>query len=165
MLKGKKSIYILLPVNLLIWGYMAYKIYITLHEPEEPSVGSAAPPQPKVKPTDNVAYTLKLNYKDPFLKQEIKQKKSVYAGAHAVVPAPAAKSRTPVVKEVPPAPDIKYVGLIENKTSGSVSAMVSVNGSSQIIKPGQALGDIVFQSFTHEYLTVKIGREKLMIKK
>jgi hypothetical protein len=164
MLKGKKSIYVLLPLNLLIWGYMAYKIYAALHEEEAP-VTETLLPQPKAKPTDNAAYILKLNYKDPFLKQEIKPKKPVYASVTASTQAPPAKPKTPVVKETIPPPDIKYIGMIENKTNGSVAAMVSVNGSSQIIKPGQALGDIQFHSFTQDYLTVKIGKEKLTIKK
>jgi hypothetical protein len=165
MLKGKKSIYVLLPLNLLIWGYMAYKIYAALHEEEAP-VTETLLPQPKVKPTDNTAYTLKLNYKDPFLKQEIKPGKRAYAAAIAPAQAPpAAKPKAPVLKDTAPAPDIKYIGMIENKTNGSMAAMVLVNGSSQIVKPGQALGDIQFHSFTQDYLTVKIGKEKLTIKK
>jgi len=163
MFKGKKSLYILLPLNLFIWGYMGYKIYAALHEDEGMAAGETLISAPKPKTEDSVDYILALNYKDPFLKEEPRVKntnRSVMPPAQPIV----------VQKPVAPAPekkqtDIKYLGLIENKTSGSTAAMVSVNGSSQVIHPGQTIDDMVFQTITPDFIVVKIGKEKLTIRK
>ncbi len=163
MLKGKKSIYILLPLNLLIWGYMGYKIYAAFHEDDAMVSAENMISAPKPKTEDSAEYILSLDYKDPFLKEE--PKAHTPRMVQAPIPQPAVVQKPvapPVEKKLA---DIKYLGIIENKSSGSMAAMISVNGSSQIIKPGQTIDDMVFQTITAEFIVVKIGKEKLTIRK
>ncbi len=163
MFKGKKSIYILLPLNLLIWGYMAYKIYSVLNEEPENMVAESALPAPKLKTGDSSVYALKLNYQDPFLKQE-----PVWNRSGASKPAPLKPVVAALPKKAPvekPVTEILYTGFIVNSSNRSTAAMVSVNGVSQIVKPGQVLDGVLFESVTSEAIVVKIGKEKRTIRR
>ena len=70
MLKGKKSIYILIPLNILIWGFFAYRFYTLYHQSDE-LVANNSTPQTKIDDIrDSVNYKLNLAYEDPFLKKD-----------------------------------------------------------------------------------------------
>src|SRR6218665_314009 len=125
LLKGKGSLYLLAPLNLLIWGYMAYKFYMSLGEPApEDSLLPTAPP-PVSQARDSQQYVLSLNYKDPFLKQEPVFHSKITAEKK---PSASAKKQT---AEVPrPAPiDIRYLGLVKNTSSGTITAIILLNAT------------------------------------
>lgn len=164
MLKGKKSIYILLPLNVLIWGYMAYKIYSAFNEEEIGAVAGNNLPAPKLKAEDSNTYVLRLNYADPFLKQEPVWKGSATPKYRAPAAAPPAAAAKKAPAEKPPV-EILYSGFIENTSKATRAAMVSVNGVSSIIRPGQVLEGILFESITADAIVVKIGKEKRTIRR
>jgi len=166
MFKGKNGIYILVPLNILIWGYTAYMIFATFKNHEAVPLSGTNAPAAKINEADSLTYILKLNYKDPFLKSEPVRPKnnSIQQNNGNEKKAPSfQKSRLATVEKK--ALDIKYMGFIENKTSGTSAAMVSVNGSSQVIRQGQVIDEVTFQTITSEFIIVKLGKEKITIKR
>lgn len=166
MLKGKKSIYILLPINLLIWGFIGYKIYSALNEddafvPQEITVSKTI-----MNKEDSIPYTLSLNYEDPFLKEEPKLSKKQTNNNASSVQKPAA----PVKKTVTPPPpvsikEIKYQGLIQNKNNGVSTALITINSRSYIVKKGELVEGLIVMAFDSECLNLKEGKTLLKIKK
>jgi hypothetical protein len=164
MLKGKKSIYILVPLNLFIWSYVGWKIYSAFNEEDISLIENVSSLPVKLRGGDSVTYVLSLSYADPFLKAEPKSSRSKSNNLNTAKPlVPAVKPTKQI--EPPKTVDIKYLGLVQNKAKGNITAMVSINGRSYIVKAGQTIENVVFTSITPELITARIGKEKLSIKK
>lgn len=165
MLKNKKTVYILIPLNLLIWGFFAYRFYTAFNQSDVPTLKSHNIVLNTGSEKDSVQYTLKLNYLDPFLKHSAKQV------AHNKIPDVPSTLQKPVnaVKSptAPPKalPEIKYMGLIKNTSSGASTALVSVNGSSKLVKQQEVVEGICFKTFTRDSLVVKYGKDIIVVRK
>lgn len=170
MLKNKKAIYILIPLNLFIWGYLGYSIYNGLSGEEEEEI----PPVTTVVKTllkadkDSVTYQLKLNYPDPFLREGVKVREPDYSVTDKVATSPKPKVvavvKTPTLAPKP-ADDIKYLGLVKNNTTGVSTALISINGRTYIIKKGDAVTTYTIKEVYSDYVELKDGKTILKINK
>lgn len=166
MLKNKKAIYILIPVNLLVWGFLAFKIYSALNETDA-GLANAKTTTLKVHSlTDSVTYKLVMDYKDPFLK-DVKPDRQLQNSQPVSNAQVQPKSTPPKPAPVIPKqlPEVKYLGLIKNNTSGLSTALVSVNGQSRLIKQNESVDGIVFKSFNKDSLVAKWGKERIVARK
>ncbi|MBK7818100.1 MAG: hypothetical protein IPJ60_11570 [Sphingobacteriaceae bacterium] len=108
-----------------------------------------------------------MNYQDPFLKKEVVVRSNNLIGEvkpkqNLKKAEPKNKHKEDPVKEVL---DIKYLGLVKNNSSGFATAIVSINGTSRLIKQDEIIGDMCFKNFTNENLTVMKNKEKIVIQK
>lgn len=167
MLKNKKAIYLLIPLNLLIWGFFAYRIFAAFNETEAVAE-HVVTTQGKTRITIEAGtYKLELGYKDPFLKD---LKRDEYGDQQNQIPNEKPQIKNVVKTKQPTAepkllPEIKYMGLIKNTTTGSTTALVSVNGQSRLIKQNESIDGIVFKSFNKDSLVAKWGRERIVARK
>ena len=166
MLKGKKGVYILIPLNILIWGFFIYR-FVSLYNEDETSVDSASCMVLKMEPElDSISYKLNLKYSDPFLRNQPKP-----SGGNASSPKANTKKQLIVEssskskENEKPFADIKYLGLVKNNTNGTVTAIISINGSSKLIKQDEIIDGMCFKNFTTENLTVFTNKEKRIISK
>lgn len=156
----------MIPINLLIWSFVGYTVYDYFHS----DIGSLPMELPvnlsKKKKNDSVEYKLALNYADPFLKEEPKSRNN-NSNKSANTPSKPAQTIVPqkTVTEAPKTIDIKYMGLVENKTSGVATGLVSVNGKSFLVKKGEKVEGILIKSLSSDKLEVKVGKENLSITK
>ncbi|MBL7932783.1 MAG: hypothetical protein JNL60_12815 [Bacteroidia bacterium] len=169
MLKNKKSIYILIPLNIFIWGFFVYRFYSAYSDTDIPgSIKIEKTTSQKTSLNDSAVYKLDLSYKDPFLKEEKHSRRAVLAGNKQGSPSQSPKS-VQALKTVTLAPkqtpEVKYLGLIKNKTSGMSTALVSVNGNSRLIKPNETIDGIVFKSFNNDSLVARWGKEKIVARR
>lgn len=168
MLKNKKAVYILIPLNLLIWGFFVYRFYTAYADSDLPSssVTSQAIKLENLK--DSVSYHLKLDYKDPFLK-DVKRESTINTnGAGHFTDQPSKKTAIPkaaVTIAPKQLPEVKYLGLIKNTNSGLTTALVSVNGQSKLIKQNESVDGIIFKSFNKDSLVAKWGKERIVARK
>lgn len=165
MLKNKKALYILLPVNILVWGFFVYR-FLSLYEggPEMAPITNSALVETETA-SDTIKYVLSLNYKDPFLK-DVKLSKPFSTG-QAVQSLPQPKPK-PVpapepVKKV--TPDIKYLGMIKNSDKGVSTALVSFNGRPLLVKPNDVVEGIAFKQFNKDSLLAKCGKENIVVRR
>lgn len=166
MFKGKKSLYFLVPINLLVWGYVGFKIYKAFNEEEEILPYEQVMSVTKFKKEDSVVYKLAINYPDPFLKEEPRYKAAGNSNSGGHVPK--VPVNPPVQKPIV-APqrtiDLKYLGLVENKTSGTSTGLISINGKSYLVKKGEVVEGVLIKSISSEKLEGKIGKETISIQK
>jgi hypothetical protein len=164
MLKGKKNTYILLAINLFIWSYAGYKVYKAFGEEETFASSEIVPDITSIK-EDSVVYVLDLNYDDPFLKEE--PKKTLNRNAPGRSPSPLVKQESKKIapKEIEKKVEIKYFGIISNKSTGSTTALVSFNGTSYIMKKGDVIEGARLELIDPDILTFKMGKEKILINK
>lgn len=167
MLKNKKAVYILIPLNVLIWGFFIYRFYTAYAESDLPPALPETRAMKLEELKDSAAYKLDLKYKDPFLKETSKSHNYYNASPKpgqqqpAVKPAPV-KAPAPVPKQIP---EVKYLGLIKNNTSGLATALVSVNGQSKLVKPNETFDGILFKTFNKDSLVAKWGKERIVVRK
>lgn len=166
MLKNKKAIYILIPLNIAIWGFFIYRFYTAYNDYDGPLAGEKMASIKLDDIKDSVTYKLSLDYKDPFLRETEKYRgNSQYASVPAKTVTPkvvVAKTPTVAPKQMP---DIKYLGLIKNSNSGASTAIISLNGQSRLIKANDVIDGIAFKSFDKDELIAVWGKEKMVIKK
>jgi hypothetical protein len=163
MLKNKKAIYILLPLNIFIWGYLAYSIYAGLKGNEEELPNTKNESIPLAQVTDTNAYRLKLNYTDPFLKENAKYHEPRTNNGNATANTtktnnPVSVIKTPTVAAVKPVLDVKYLGIVKNNTTGISTALISINGKTYIIKKGDVVESLVIKDVFNDYVEIKEGK-------
>ena len=167
MLKNKKAIYILIPLNFLIWGFFIYRFYAAYTD-SDVSMPIAKIESVKLENLkDSLTYNLSLDYKDPFLKEGERAYKQSNSGNGISESTPKRQVISVKAPTVPPKqlPEVKYLGLIKNNTSGLTTALVSVNGQSRLIKQNESIDGIVFKSFSRDSLTAKWGKERIVVRK
>lgn len=166
MLKGKGAIYILIPVNILVWGFFIYRFYSAYNESGVTIEDSKAQVIKLDELKDSVNYKLTLNYKDPFLREGEKSKH--HANNNANINPPVQKEKvikTPTVA-IPKTPnDIKYFGLVKNNTTGISTALISINGQSHLVKKGDIINGITIKTISNESVEIKEGKTTQFISK
>lgn len=161
MLKGKKSLYVFIPLNAIVWGLVAYRIYSYFKDDSSLSdVGEFNIIVPKQLVSDSLGYILDLNYEDPFLKEEpkVQKKQSIGNDVHkkVTIPKPTVPEKTY---------DVKYLGLISNTSSGATTALISIDGKSYIGKAGNSIEGVKLESINSSFMIIKIGKQRLTINK
>lgn len=165
MLKGKKAIYVLVPLNIAIWSFFIYRFYSAYHDGDIPEIETQVSVVKPIIESDTSVYVLNLQYDDPFLKG-IVSKKPILAKkenkANVKTPSVVKIVKEPVKVAIP---EIKYLGLVKNNTTGLATAIVSINGQSRIVKQNELLEGIQIKSFDSNELIAYFGKEKVTIKK
>jgi len=124
--KNKKSIYILLPLVIIIWGAVFWKLL-------KGGQGKILPPPAvnitnTVKEAENKEHTtLLLNYEDPFLKTLKGTRQESNANEVKQVVA---------VNRVVMWPMFEYNGMIRNNTSNKAVGMLKLNGKNYLVQNG-----------------------------
>jgi hypothetical protein len=166
MLKNKKIIYLLIPLNIFVWGFFVYRFYTAYNEIDEVPQKEIMPGFNRAELKDSISYKLNFTYKDPFLKESfISSSHHDQSSAESPVTSMKPISPTQITTSAKQLPDIKYMGLIKNTNTGAVTALISLNGQSKIIKLNDVIEGISFKAFTRDSLVARWGKERLVLRK
>lgn len=167
----KIKLYLLILVNVLAWGYVAFKVYGVLQGEDEPEIHLTnynVKPITEVNKKEN--QVLSLNYADPFLKNyksEKGNKKSISSGQisnNRVGVKPIIVKTNTVSAALPPL-EIKYLGLVKNNDKGTQTALLTINGKSVFAKVNDVIDGITIKQITSQEIIALSGKQKLVIKK
>ncbi|RXP46371.1 hypothetical protein EC396_14230 [Lutibacter sp. HS1-25] len=151
-MKSKKNIYILLPVVLIVWGIIGYKLFSAIN----PSTGLQTTPTNLVdfKPEtieNEATYTLNLNYRDPFLGKNSAAKKQ----------STVRKSSSNHPKILIPFPPIVLNGIIEPKVrSRKTMYLVSINNKQHFLSVGQTVDGVTLTKGNSKAITVRFQKQQ-----
>lgn len=128
-MKNKKSIYILLPIVLFIWGAVVYQFFSFSSDkiPDDQNQNTAIKPF-VIKPQDTS--TIKVNSRDPFLG------KMTSSEPKSTVPSVKKINKEPVVKEELIWPNVAYKGIVSDIKDKVKVYMVIINGKTFLMKKG-----------------------------
>lgn len=122
-MKNKKSLYILLPLVIIIWGTLFWKIFVGSRS------NASQPPKAIIKEVKDEEVTkerveLNLNYEDPFLK-------SFAVGQ----PSPEVEKPKPKqkVNRVVAWPMLEYHGLIKSHSTEKTVGMLNINNKKYLV--------------------------------
>ncbi|HEX8514831.1 MAG TPA: hypothetical protein VF868_01440 [Bacteroidia bacterium] len=161
-MKNKKLLFILIPVAILVWGNIAWKIFMAMngedtveqkiHPPIVPATGIAA---------FNDTFSISLDYRDPFLAKPVR--KPAVSGNHQATTVPS---------NIPPKkgnnenfPSIVYTGIIKNEKSKKELVLVQINGQNYTMKVGDIASEVQLLKVMKDAIEVKHGNIKKRIEK
>ncbi len=160
-MKNKKLIYILVPLAILVWGVIFYKIFTGMEDKASSSSIIYTPITASDK-TDADTFSLEANYKDPFLSGKI------------YTPSQSSNSGSPdnrqslvhADKSNPILPDLQYFGLISNSKSKSKVGLIKIQGGDFLLKEGEKTNtNIKIEKLFKDSVIVVYQRNKHTIKR
>ena len=154
-MKNKKLLYLLLPLVLLVWGMIFYRVFrVTPGAPPDEIKYTHAEKKPPAGWIKSLPDTIAVNYPDPFLKKYIDApvKETVKKEAKVTVPKK-------VVPKAPPVnwADLRFYGTTRNEASGTTLAMVAFRGSGSSVREQETVGDFTVKKIGKNFLTVLRG--------
>lgn len=128
-MKNKKSIYILLPIVLLIWGMVVYQFFSFSASDDAQIANQDLKVKPfKIKPKDTFSITI--NNRDPFLGKMISSENNTPKKTNT-------SSKKPIkIKEELIWPQVSYKGIVSDNKEKIKVYMVIINGKTHLMKKG-----------------------------
>lgn len=122
--QSRRSIYILLPITILIWSFLAYKIFFFSTESEQFKETKTIKDEKAVILIDSTP--LNLDYQDPFLHDEILTE-TIFEEEK--------------VKQVN-IPPISFFGFVQNTQNQKLIALIEMKGEKLSAEQGNSIGRI-----------------------
>lgn len=148
----------MLPLALVVWGMIIYKIFFWTNAPQELIAFVPNTPVKKSTVTLSDTFELKLNYPDPFLKNE---KRRFSTNVQTTKKTTATNPKKPA--ETVNFPALKYNGLI--KKQENELAIITINGSSHFMKTGETANEVKLIRIYNDSIIVSFQNKKRTITK
>lgn len=159
-MKNKKIVYVLIPVTLIVWGLIFYKIFSGIYGGADvPVAGGNEFIAGDSNETMNDTFSIHPDYRDPFLG---KFTKPAIIQDHRSDAVAKKVTATPVMSVWP---SIVYGGLIRNQKSNKQLIMLVVNGQSTTAKTGDLVSGVEITKVYKDSIEVKFGKEKRFVRK
>ena len=150
-MKSKKSIYILLPIVLLIWGLVIYQFFSFSNEqiPETTTIDFSSKSL-NLKKRDS--FSIEVTNRDPFLGKLTSEKKAITHSTTSNQP----KTNTTAVKKVNEIvwPDITYKGIVSDTKEKVKVFMIIINGETFFMRKGQQEQEVTLKDGDRETIYV-----------
>lgn len=162
MAKDKKTIYIMLPVVLLVWAFVFYQLYgYFFSEPHylvnETSIKVA---YDKIKED---SFTIVADYRDPFLGGRAAAESNNSEGSSNINTKPKSNAATNHDNNLWPI--INYKGMIKNNNSNKRIGIIVINGSEHVVNQGSVINEIVVENIEKNQIKVRYQKEHKIISK
>ncbi len=131
MLKGKKGLYVLLPLVVFIWGAIIYQITDAFSDDDPIALDTTSFSFSKIENKERDPFTISTVERDPFLGTIYKPKKVVEKKVAA---------RT--VKAEITWPSIRYKGLVTGGSGATAIYLVEINGVDHLMKRNDMVEEV-----------------------
>lgn len=143
-MKNKKLIYVLLPLVLVIWGVILFRVLSAVGGKDDFAPIQRAPNIALSETLDSVDYQLKLDYPDPFLKRVSRSRGPV--AANNPNGGSSKKRNGKVVKTVKKLPlkwpKVDYMGIIRNKNEETPLCLIQVDGKPHFLRLNEEIEEL-----------------------
>ncbi len=133
MLKGKKGLYILLPVVALIWGAIIFQVVGAFSDEDQVVAETSEVSLAPIEGNEREKFELSTVLRDPFLGTIYKPKKEV------------TKPKATTLKVKKPAlvwPSITYKGVVSGQNASNAIYLIEINGSDQLLQLKQTFEEV-----------------------
>jgi len=160
--KNKKLTYILVPLVIIIWGGIFYRVFMYLNKTPDINPQTVSRSIENVSKEEIDTFSIIADYRDPFLDRKIKHEpspviqKTMSEEKHTKNNVIQKKNRTE--KRIK-WPEIRYGGLVQNPKSGNKVGLVKINGKDHLVKAGEIINDITVNSVFDDSVVVVLMDE------
>lgn len=159
-MKSKKSIYLLLPLVLLVWGVIGYKI-LNNKKKRSSNIIKSSSAYTVAEEIEKDTFTLLNHYFDPFLKRPYRRATKVNTSVTSTKAPKRTQSKprqTSTKSRVWPI--IEYKGLIHNDALNRTSVSLLINKQYVIFTPLLAKEELVVTEVNEEYVVIQFNEEE-----
>ena len=168
-MKSKKSLYILLPAVIIVWGFIIYKI-VDYFNPDDESIyqSSFSSPTTEYASTEDTIEMI-WNYRDPFLDEAFHQEIDIDFGNSSY-----SETNEITISDYKPEqnaqsevkwPDIKYKGIIFNKENGNRVCLFNINNHDILLNINDSANGVLLMKASKEEAVLSFNNEKKTFKK
>jgi hypothetical protein len=149
-MKNRKLLYLLVPLTLFLWGMIIYRILSRVNKDTE--VTGILPLTGKYSPENQVedTFTLVADYSDPFLERNLISSASNTGTNVRLNDAPKEYIQIQI-----PWPEIRYGGMILNKSTNNYLYLVEIDHINHLLKKGDQIGQIKIAKVFKDSITVQ----------
>ncbi|MGY3793196.1 hypothetical protein [uncultured Aquimarina sp.] len=130
MLKGKKGIYVLLPLVVFIWGAIIFQVVDAFSDDDPEITDITTVSFAKIEAKEREKFEISNVERDPFLGTIYKPKKVV------------AKPTSIRKKQEVVWPSIQYKGYVATQNKSATIFLIEINGSEQLLKINDSFADV-----------------------
>lgn len=154
-MKNKKLAYVLLPVVLVVWGIVGYKLYVKFFGEENNLVtGNEIVVQGESNAsTDH--FDIANNYRDPFLGNKVREAVVKSEAATVVTQAPVQVAPQPVIKPAVFWPPIVVGGVVNEK-----KFMGLISGKNVLLEKGEEAYGVTFIKSSKDSVWLKFSNQQ-----
>ncbi len=154
----RKTLAILIPTVIIVWGLIIYKIVGRMLVNDEPIVMVQTHVEKPMK--EQLVHKLDLDYPDPFLKGTVSRSVAPKKKQVTTKRKPRKKKQQKV--EIPN-PVLRYNGRIENRTSSEERHMITVNGASHIVTIDQNIDGVTLKKVFSDSVEFAWEKKKIIV--
>lgn len=144
-----------------VWGIIIFKIIGYLNNDDTAESNFTAVKKSEISQIPDTVKLL-LNYPDPFLGGKIEQEP---AKNYEVVQTAKVVKTSPEPVAAKPLLNIKYFGLITNKQTQKLVAIININGKQYLAKPGDNLDQVMLLKMYNDSILITHESTKKWIRK
>ncbi len=159
---NKKTLYVLIPAVLMVWGLIGYRLVGALGEEELNVPEQILAPRIVKVDRDTNRYVLNLDYPNPFKAEQ--RNKTVKTSKPGTVNKSKAKVNKVTVRKAPVRwPSIIYQGEISRE--GQALCLLSINSKIQFVEPGEEINGLKLLAAYPDSVYLEFQKEKKYFKK
>ena len=159
-MKKKKTLYIMLPIVVTVWGFVFYQLFASFFS--TPNYATEKAEQIiNIEEIKEDTFLIIADYRDPFLGKKVRLKKTNYTSSN-VKKSSVKKSQ---VKTERSWPSITYNGMIKNNNSDRRVGIVKVNGKEYLVKEKDVVNEVAILSIGKNTVSVRFQKENKTITK
>ncbi len=163
-MRNKKLTYILIPVVILLWGYIFYKIFWGARNTNEyVNYRQIKADTLTIKP-EEFEYDLLVNYTDPFLKNRTVKRDAIKKQNEQTNQSRRVNTRRRRTQATR-WPNIKYGGIITNESSEKITILVEIDNSKCLMNIGEERKGVIIMHYYPDSIIVKYKEEEKTILK
>lgn len=169
MKNNKKLTYILIPVVLIIWGGILFKIM--QYRSSDETSGNSIPSYTENKEIamEKDSFSLIADYNDPFIKRRYSPPKEKSSSAESKVVS-TRRNRSPqrsprVNRRRVRWPNIAYGGVIINENNKELTALINLNNTNRLLYEGDVFEDVTLLEIYNDSIIVSYMDEQKTIPK
>jgi hypothetical protein len=163
--KSKKSVYILIPIVVIVWGLIAYKIIVGMNAGDDNLTFTADTNNHFINNMEADTFSLILAYRDPFLGKNLyqQQESNVWNNEDNN----QKKKQTELIKQPVTIswPGVAYLGLILNKKTGIYVSLIKIDNKEHLLLEGQEAKGIKVLKANKDSVIVQFQKEIKTFKK
>lgn len=148
-MKNRKSIYILLPIVLFIWGLVVYQFYSFARNEVKSNEKNSFTFKPiAIKPRDTSS--INVNYRDPFLGKMYSNNTKIVSPKRSTKVTKPELPKTPIILQT-----ILYKGIVSDTKNKTRVFMLIIGRRTFLMKKGDTENDVLLKEGNRESITVK----------
>ncbi|KAA1247601.1 hypothetical protein [Aquimarina sp. RZ0] len=144
MLKGKKVLYVLVPMVACIWGAIIFQVVDAFSEDDAIVSDITTVSFSTIETKEREKFSMSTIDRDPFLGTIYRPKKTATKNPKA-----------PIKKQETIWPSITYKGLVSAQNNTKAIFLVEINGTDQLMKKNESFSEVKFIEGTPSYIRLR----------